>query len=275
MSSSGPRPGSEETFSRYLDALGLRWEYEPLIGSRRPDFGIADPNGRLQAVVEIEDIEGPPGFAYGKLLRLDIYGPVREKINSARKHFQRAKHLPCMLVLQPSTLGVQLLDDAILGAMLGNVMIEVPLGPTGDPVKNGAIRTVFGPGGKMLNPKDRTPQNTTVSAVAVMELVAGEALRSGCRRKVDEIFAATGTGDQGSTVPALESGQALETSFARKGIDLDARVPRLRLFHNPYARIRWPDGLVGDLDDVWDVDRDRGVIYMARDGQAPYRGPHA
>ncbi|MGB6874522.1 MAG: hypothetical protein WBD87_00675 [Candidatus Acidiferrales bacterium] len=173
------RTGSELLFEEYLRSHALGYfDFEPEIAgtSRRPDYRLVVQGEPV--LFDVKEFRPDPalflnttGGAY------DPYGRIREKIEAARKKFKDLKGFSCCLVLY--NCGHPLVDLAswhiVYGAMLGNFGFSFPVdinSGTGDPDKT---TPVFHGGGKMLRYKDGeavAAQNTTISAVIVVEHLA-------------------------------------------------------------------------------------------------------
>lgn len=171
---------SERLFATYLEASGyLEFEFEPQISEAlaRPDFVLDTSIRGSQTRVLFEVKEFQPtaadfrlGFGF-----YDPYGAIREKIKEGTKKFREYKQYPCGLVLYNA--GRPLVDlrwEFIYGAMLGNLGYSIPFDPAaGALVDKPTLTPVFTHGGQMHREKDSVPiapQNTTISAIVVLEL---------------------------------------------------------------------------------------------------------
>jgi len=114
----------EKTFEEYLDAHGIKYEFERLLPDKKqpPDYTIFHDREYLLEVKDFDPTDVPEGGAY------DGYARIRSKIDSTSKKFGEYEGYPCALVLHNND--VALVDvtnpDLVLGAMYGNVGIVVP-----------------------------------------------------------------------------------------------------------------------------------------------------
>jgi hypothetical protein len=158
----------EKTFEHYLDARGIKHEFERLMpGKKRPpDYTIFRDREYLLEVKDFEATDVPEAGAY------DAYARIRSKIDSARKKFQEYEGYPCCLVLYNND--ARLVDvetpHIVLGAMYGNVGVVVPFNAeTGEPT--GDEYQAFLGGGKMIRPHWKNPENTRISALISLRFV--------------------------------------------------------------------------------------------------------
>lgn len=157
---------SEIFFESYLKSCGIEFEYEPNAPdkSKHPDYPIEWNGTRIICEVKGLYKEEPlRGAAH-----IDPCSNIRRKISKAQKQFKEYKVDPCVLVLHiVSDWTVRNHPFFVFGAMLGNPGFEW------SPSLNGGktrldTRNVFMDRGKMINSNSRGPQNTTISAIAMM-----------------------------------------------------------------------------------------------------------
>lgn len=228
---------SDMLFETYLDQHGLTdRDYEPSIAgkTRHMDYRVTVNNRPFFFEVEEFTSVYPVGSSYDA---------IRGKINEARLQFKQYKEYCCSLVLGSPHDTVGLTPDFVLGAMLGDVQVawEVPSNPR-LPVEAAGRR--FGQRGKMIRPNpQRTPQNTSFSAVIIVESHDIPQWRAGIalarlERKLGRR-------------PTAE-----EAEHMAKGSEhLFQDVPRVIVFENPDARLPLPrDLFVGAYDERWGRD---------------------
>jgi hypothetical protein len=236
---------SERLFETYLEASGhLEFEFEPQVSeaSARPDFvlNVSIEGSQLRVLLEVKEFQPTPAdFQLGGG-SYDPYGAIRDKIQEGRRKFREFKQYPCGLVLYNA--GKPLVDlrwEFIYGAMLGNLGYSMPFDPVrGALVDKPTLMPVFTQGGEMHREKDSVPiepQNTTISAIVVLEL-----LPVGKRRLEIEV-----------AKKARELGQGLryEDYFrlvdSSRGTERDVSLRQLRTVTclNPYRRIAFPERL--------------------------------
>lgn len=166
---------SERAFREYLSKRGLdpRYEERPP-GIKRPvDHSLELGGKTIRFDVKEWEPKGPPIGAGA----FDPYKPIREKIEKAREKFKQYKRRgePCVLVLWHNGPELIMLDAmTIFGAMLGNVGMVFPFDTQTGVGDTSCTELTFLEGGRMVH---HTPsgtvrlQNTTISAIAVLELI--------------------------------------------------------------------------------------------------------
>jgi hypothetical protein len=236
---------SERLFETYLQTSGhLEFEFEPELseGSARPDF-VLDANiegSHLRVLFEVKEFQPTPADFHLGGGSYDPYGAIRDKIQEGRKKFREYKQYPCGLVLYNA--GKPLVDlrwEFIYGAMLGNLGYSIPFDTDkGRLVDKPILTPVFTQGGEMHREKDRVPiepQNTTISAIVVLEL-----LPVGKRRLEIEVT---------NRVRELGRGLKYEEYFrlvdSSRGTECDVSLRQLRTVTclNPYRRKAFPERL--------------------------------
>jgi hypothetical protein len=155
---------SELLFEEYLRTHGHSdWKDEAPIEGKptNPDYRL-EFNG-TSYFFEIKEFEAQPvrlGSGY-----FDPYGPLREKVNKVTRQFKHYKEFSCSVVLANPNMAFVIFEPwAIMGTMLGNIGFEVAIGEKAEPVDK-----VFTSGGKMVNDKQKKPQNTTISSIIVLQ----------------------------------------------------------------------------------------------------------
>lgn len=245
---------SERLFETYLEASGyLEFTFEPQVSeaSKRPDFvlDLSRGSSQLKLVLEVKEFQPTPAdFALGGGF-YDPYGAIREKIKEGTKKFREYKQYPCGLVLYNA--GKPLVDlrwEFIYGAMLGNLGYSFPFDPeAGRLVDKPALTPVFTHGGQMHRERDSVPiepQNTTISAILVLELFP-----VGKRRF--EIEAARKARELGRALRFEEYFRLVDSS---RGTERDVSLRQLRTITclNPYKRIAFPERLFhGPYDECY------------------------
>jgi hypothetical protein len=247
---------SETLFEQYLGANGLgHFQFEPTIPgiSTRPDY-VLRFNGQdiLLEVKEFEATQDDFKLGGGSY---DPYGPIREKIQAARKKFKGLKRYCCCLVLFNAQKPlVDLSWMFVYGAMLGNLSIRIPFDPSaGRLVPDEATQGFYGGGGKMLRyagGKAKEPQNTRLTAIIVLDQLA-----LGRRRFLAEMQEREG--HLGRKLILEESLAMLE---AARGSEKDWGLRQLRVIvcENPHARIQLTRGhFRGPFDERYGRVQDR------------------
>lgn len=265
--STAPQTPGEAAFEAYLRSQEITdfiHEKEFPGKSKRPDYSVTLV-GR-EHLFEVKDIDSePPGPGFGFW---DPYGPIREKIDQARKKFKEFKDYPCSLVIH-LTQGFALIDDpkVIYGAMHGDPAIEFLVDKEKGRLVPDSQREVFTKDGRMTQPHWKDPQNTTINAI-----IALRGVRIGEKRFVHEYLAQFG-GDEAYAHLGDDVGYD-KTEIGRGVVvfeNVDARVPLDRQLFRGRFDERWG----ADGDAVTRIFAGPGVLeYDALDELAKARAAH-
>ncbi|MHB1935827.1 MAG: helix-turn-helix domain-containing protein [Acidobacteriaceae bacterium] len=172
----------------------------------------------------------------------DPYVAIRRMIGRAREKFRDYDGECCTLVLfnERANLVHICTPDFILGAMLGNLGIRVPINFEGGE-KMGPITNIFTTGGKLIHPHLKTPQNTTISAIIALE-------RFPIGHKEFRIKVEQKERDEQRKLPIeefLELMEADQTAY-------DRMVLRAMVYENPHAGKPLPASIfTGPFDERW------------------------
>lgn len=164
-----PQTPGEVAFEAYLRSQGITdfiHEKEFPGKSKHPDYSVTlVGREHLFEVKDIDTASPGPGFVGF----WDPYGPIREKIDQARKKFKEFKDYPCSLVIH-LTHGFALIDDpkVMYGAMHGDPAIEFLVDKEKGRLVPDSQREVFTKNGRMTQPHWKDPQNTTVNAIIAL-----------------------------------------------------------------------------------------------------------
>jgi len=248
---SAPQTPGEVAFEAYLRSQGITdfiHEKEFPGKSKHPDYSVTLV-GR-EHLFEVKDIDTDPPKP-GFVGFWDPYGPIREKIDQARKKFKEFKDYPCSLVIH-LTQGFALIDDpkVIYGAMHGDPAIEFLVDKEKGRLVPDSQREVFTKDGRMTQPHWKDPQNTTINAI-----IALRGLRIGEKRFVHEHLALFG-GDE------LYAHLGDEVGYDKEEIGWGVVV-----FENIDARFPLDRQLFqGRFDERWGADRDALTRVFAGSG---------
>ena len=246
---------SEKVFEQYLDQNGFqgKWTYEPSIPgkSKRPDY-LLNWKGN-KCFFEVKQLEKKPNDSE---VFCDIYKSIRSEIDEARKKFTEYKEYSCSLVLYNcGDSSAVLKPDIILEAMLGNLGIAADFDTEEGETVPGSERNVLTSGGKMIDAKGKRRQNTTISAITVVEefldnIEVEKAMRNEVRKHGREF--------DGPELIAVR--MKLHESH-----DV-GNVPRVVVVENPFPRIPFPEDLFkGLFDERWRlIEGQNGRIVRAR-----------
>lgn len=157
---------SESLFELYLTENGYtEWTHEQPTPSKptTPDYRVRFGAGDLY--FEVKEFESDDLVQAAARSAYDPYHPLREKVNQAARQFKHYKEFPCSLVLSdPNAAGADIDEvEILIGTMLGNIGFVVPFAESVDP--DAAPTPLFTSGGKMVNYKHGTAQNTTISSI--------------------------------------------------------------------------------------------------------------
>jgi hypothetical protein len=160
---------SEQAFEAYIRERNLAAEYEPSIPgkSKRPDYRVMFDERPLYFEVKEFGWRGPlprGGGAY------DPTGPIRNKIDKARKKFKEFKEASCTLVLYNTGNPLIKIDDPrfVFAAMLGDFGFQFRVHPNRIPVLD-APTPAFLNGGKMIRPHWKKAENTRIGALITLD----------------------------------------------------------------------------------------------------------
>lgn len=234
---------SERVFEQYLDQNGFqdKWTYEPSIPGKRkrPDY-LLNWKGE-EHFLEVKELRKKPNEPTWPAY-FDPYSSLRTEINEVRKQFKEYKEYSCSLVVFNVDDGqARLKPIFVFGAMLGNLGLKMDYDPNKGEAVGGSERNAFLDSGRMIDSKRALPQNTTISAVVVLDkfldnidvekAMQGEMTRQG--RKF--------TGPELVKVRM----ELYESHHVRS-------VPRVVVVENPYARVVFPGDLFsGPFDERW------------------------
>ncbi|HYI10939.1 MAG TPA: hypothetical protein VEK57_17920 [Thermoanaerobaculia bacterium] len=190
----------ETVFAEYLAASGIPFDFERAQTgrSKRPDFAINwngvdcffDVKDREKSDLVEDDPLAPPGddeMLFGGAID-PPYRWIREQIEQGRRKFREFKGSPCAIVMFPADGWDHDLrePDFALGAMYGDYGIVIRRDPTTGRFDGDDAESHFLDKGKMIRPRWRTPQNTTVSALLTLRSVnIGQAR---LRRYIDQHY---------------------------------------------------------------------------------------
>jgi hypothetical protein len=245
---------SEILFEQYLQLQGIsNWQYEPKVPGKKkqPDYLLYLEG--MPHVFEVKEFRDDSGEPPTGIIWYNPYSPIRQKIDDARDKFKEFKDWCCSLVLYNAArvwtdAG---LDDPgiVMGSMLGDLGVQLTIDrESGKAV--GEPDLTFSHGGKMYNYKRQEPQNTTISALLVLERfpLGKRRLSIECERKKKEL---------GRELTVEELLRFYET-LRNKGMDSGETVLRIVVYENPYARIPLRRGLfAGPFDERFGPEKDR------------------
>lgn len=255
------KPEGEIVFERYLTENGLGWEYEPLIGSKHPDYLV---HGKVKVLCEVEDFAGSDherqvlaqikaGASQAGVW--DPIGYVNNAIRSAAKQLRPGKgEYPCVAILYNDATMPYEHELFITQAMFGRLQISQLVGPMG--AMSEAV-TEYSRQERYLTRNC----NTTISAVALIEefkpnihILRDEESAILDRMRAEE----PGDGPWGSLAAVSEGLTRALPLLKKLRTDLDDKLgpgfidevhPRLRIYHNPWAAMKLPLEALGGKHD--------------------------
>jgi len=235
---------SENIFEQYLDSNGFqgKWVYEPSIPGKikKPDY-LLDWKGEKH-FFEVKELRKKPNEPTTRAAYINTCSSLRTEINEVRKKFKEYKEYSCSLVVfNVDDRQARLKPIFIFGAMLGNLGISADFDTEKGETVEGSERNVFHGGGKMIDYKGRRKQNTTISAIIVLEEfldnIEVEKALSEEMKKQGKKF----------TGPEL-----VEVRMKLYEAHHVRRVPRLVVVENPFARMALPADLFNrPFDERW------------------------
>jgi len=176
------------------------------------------------------------------------YHPLREKVNQAARQFKHYKEFPCSLVLSdPNAAGADIDEvEILIGTMLGNIGFVVPFAESVDP--DAAPTPLFTSGGKMVNYKHGTAQNTPISSIVSL-------IPYPLRRKRILIALDKRKRETDQKLTQKESWAAARATANNVPTTDEDTVLRVVVCENPYARIPLSrDVFSGPFDERWGDD---------------------
>jgi len=239
---------SELLFEQYMMDAGIAMDHEPAISGRtaRLDYRVVHDGKPLW--FEVKEFGEADVGTHGAF---DPYISIRNRIGKAAKQFTDYKGESCSIVFYNDRLNLASIyaPEIVLGAMLGNVSVTIPVNlTTGE--QSGPERTGFSEGGKMIEPNLKIPQNTTISAI-----IALERLGVGGREFRVEVAALEETEQRRLTW--TEFFERLKADEEKNG----RHVLRTMVYENPYASIPLPrDLFMGPYDERWGPIEDQPLI---------------
>jgi excisionase family DNA binding protein len=239
---------SELLFEQYLADNGLDADHEPVVAGRsaRLDYRIMhDDQPFWFEVKEFGESDIGGGGAF------DPYISIRNRIGKAAKQFADYKGESCSIVFYNDRLNLASIyaPEIVLGAMLGNVSVTVPVDvSTG--TETGPTKTGFSEGGKMIEPNLKVPQNTTISAIIALE-------RFGVGSREFRVMVAAKEAAEERRLPWTEFFELLQTDREKN----NRHVLRTMVYENPYAAVSLPRDLFnGPYDERWGPIEERPLI---------------
>lgn len=225
------RTQSDALLPEYFRAQGLTdIEVEPAIenSNNRPDYRLRADG--TDVLLEVEDFNAKPEDVRVRGGTYNPYGPIREKINTARRKFKDMGGHCCCLVLQNQERPrIGLNWQIVIGAMLSDLGVPFSASTsTGQAEISKAEQVAQGDGGTNEH-LGIAPENTILSAIIVVERYAiGE--------KRFRLFVHEREQDLGRELSVEEYLQSVEQSAGTER-DLSLNRIRVRVHENPYAGI--------------------------------------
>jgi hypothetical protein len=223
-------PG-EELFATFLNDNGIEFDYEPLLGSRRPDFLVRHPEQHV--VAEIYEPLNPvpdPGTEF------DAYKVVRSAFLGRKKKQRIAAKslgLPFLLVIATGRGSIHIPPEIVAGAMFGDIRPNKSAG-------NHSSVYGFGPtfsGRESLRPE----KNRSMSAVATLgtvnpyDLALNSEFELRIKNLTDERLNGSVTKMTLETLHTLQT-QVVTELIAKGKYQPGVNQPVLTILHNPFAR---------------------------------------
>lgn len=243
---------SERVFELYLNSNGYKakWTHEPSISgkNKHPDY-LLESNDE-KSFFEVKELRKKLNEPPEQTAFINPYSGLRAKINEASKQFKEYKEYRCSLVVfNIDDRQARLRPNYVFAAMLGDEGVEIDLDAAKGKVIEGSEKLAFLDGGKMVDYKRKQPQNTTISAIVVLEEFTDNSEVE--KTLIEEIKKR----DKQFTVAEIANIRFDEGHPVRS-----RRVPRVVVIKNPYARIAFPDNLFkGPFDERWEM-KDNKIV---------------
>jgi hypothetical protein len=229
---------SEILFEKYLAEQGLTFEFEKTYPgkSRLVDYTVLiGGHDFLFEVKQFEQSNYP--LPLSGPTAVNQYGPIRSKIDQARKKFKEYDGFPCCLVLYNNEAFVADDPGAMYGAMYGDVGIQIPLAAGRVTVAMPVPETTFvGKNGKMV--KNDAIFNTRITAIiSLYEYYVGS-LRFGQWWK--------------QRYALVSEGKIAREEIGIPEFDITEKRLAVSVWKNIYADIQFPDSAFnGPFDEHW------------------------
>jgi len=247
-----PQNESEKIFEQYLDSNVFKgkWTHEPSMPgkSKKPDY-LLDYNSQ-KCFFEVKELRKKPKEPTLPA-HINPYLSLRTEVNEAREKFREYKEYICSLVVFNIGDSSFRPDPRIVfGAMLGNLGIAADFDIEKGEVIQESKRNVFGDSGKMIDYKGKQSQNTTISAIIVLE------------KFLDNIEIEKAMRDEEKRHGKKFEGSEWTSIRMKLYKDHPVRnVPRVVVVENPFARKPFPEGLFNGLfDERWRWIKESGEI---------------
>jgi hypothetical protein len=248
---------SDSLLKEYLRSHGLTdVEVEPVVenSSSRPDYRL-----RVDGAEVLFDVEDFTSKLEDSRIRggaPNPYGPIREKLNTARRRFKDMEGHCCCLILENSDKSrIDLTWQIVMGAMLGDLTFP-SLAPKARPAD--PSRTQEDTLGKQATVKNQSPENAIISAAIVVE-------RYGIGEERFRLFVHDWEQKLGRDLGVEEYRQVVEQS-AGTDRDLSLNRVRVRVHENPHANVPLDRRLFrGPFDERYGVMEDPnqwGQVYI-------------
>lgn len=235
---------SEKVFEQYLDLNGFqgKWVYEPSIPgkSKKPDY-LLNWKGEKH-FFEVKELRKKPNEPTARAAYINPYSSLRAEINQARKKFKQYKECSCSLVVFNIDDRQARLDPLdVFASMLGNVGISADFNAVKGETVTGSERNAFLDGGKMIDDKKGRLQNTTISAIIVLEKFRDDSeIQKALKAELKKL----------SKTLTLEEKVAINMKTIKN--HHSSRVPRVVVVENPFAQKSFPEDLFnGPFDERW------------------------
>src|SRR5208337_3053818 len=210
------RTQSEALLQEYLRSHGLTdVEVDPVIenSSSQPDYRLRADG--FEVLFDVEELSTKPADGRTRGGAYNPYGPIREKINAARRKFKDMEgHCCCLILENQEKPRIGLNWQIIMAAMLSDLGLSSPIGQSqAETIKHSTA----------------SPENTIISAIIVVErYLIGE--------KRFRLFVYEREQELGRELSVEEYLQALEQSAGTER-DLSLNRVRVRVHENPYAKV--------------------------------------
>lgn len=234
---------SEKFFEEYLGSKGFqgRWKYEQSMPgkSKKPDYMVAFD--KQECFFEVKELRKKPNEPTGASY-INPYEGLRAKIHEVRKQFKEYKEFSCSLVVyNVNDRQARLRPIFVFGAMLGNLGITMDFDSNMGEAMLDTSRNTFLDGGKMVDYKGKQAQNTTISAIIVLEHFLDNVEREKALVKLEQ--------EKGRRITGPELFDAVIELQEKHSV---TDVLRVNVVENAYARIPLPDGMFkGMFDERW------------------------
>lgn len=268
------------TVPDYITQNGLYYDYEKQWGVKNPDFTIwaNKDKSEIIAIADIKDYAHSKSdlsqLKAGKMVShtYDPHNRIRIKIDSAKKQFKACKDYPCFVVLGSSGGLLPPSGMFMIGAMLGDWTINIPVPNSNNDKMMPELTYSFGRNGKMVDPAGNT-RNSTITAICRVETIFPDQKLSGYEFDLKQLVNKFYWPDDRHWIEFKKEVNQIKTELTKQGYNLDRQDPLIEYVINPFAKHQFPrEKLLKGCLKIWEYDLDRHYYDCTYDWELVHQG---